>query len=79
MSGANDPAFPQYDHLDGWSERISGGMTKREYFAALAMQGALAGGQNVRVGNASIFPTLARVCVNFADALLAELAKEESK
>jgi len=46
------------------------GLTKRALFAAMAMQGLLAGGQSANVGLDPAWP------VRVADALLAELAKE---
>lgn len=59
-----DPAFPSTGKvLSGISEY--GGLTKREYFAALAMQGYLASGR----GYMHIW------AVEEADALIAELNK----
>jgi hypothetical protein len=48
------------------------GLTKRELFAAMAMQGSLGGVP----GNHLVPPNLARQSVDYADALLAALAKE---
>ena len=49
------------------------GLTKREYFAAMAMQGLLANSSN------SIYPTeVAQDSLIYADALLAELEKTNS-
>lgn len=45
------------------------GLTKRELFAAMAMQGYMA------TENTPIPEQTATVCVKYADALLAELAK----
>jgi hypothetical protein len=47
-----------------------GGLTKREWFAGLAMQGLLASGE-IDVG------TVTSWAVGYADALIAELAKGE--
>jgi len=47
------------------------GLTKREYFAALAMQGILA----ADVNNNVIYKKCAEWAVNQADALLAELER----
>ena len=62
MSNPNDPAYPSREYFCG--------VTKRELFAAMAMQGILAHGtygpQLVEVASESIIA---------ADALLAELAK----
>ena len=72
MSNANDPAFAgiTYTEIPGGGARMHqiGGLTKREYFAAMAMQGLLsdptvnAGGKDVAIA-----------AVSYADALLAEL------
>jgi hypothetical protein len=48
---------------------ISSGLTKREYFAALAMQGLLAAGH---------YDTVYHNAVIQADALIAELEKAEN-
>jgi hypothetical protein len=71
MSKANQSIFPTQEF--GESGRpisdLSGGLTKREYLAAMAMQGILAkDGYRERHG-------LAWDAVNTADALLAVLAK----
>lgn len=62
---SNQMAFP-LSNLDGvWAE----GLTKRELFAAMAMQGLCTG---------SIpSPYLAADAVAYADAVLAELQKEQ--
>lgn len=75
MSG-NDSAFPTIEA----AEFVSGvhpqrlGLTKRELFAAMAMQGLCAPGE-ARVHGSDV-EYLALVAVKSADALLAELAKE---
>lgn len=48
------------------------GLTKREVFAALAMQGLMANG----VGRQTHLEKITELSVNVADALLAELAKK---
>lgn len=68
MSRANEPAFP----LPLGNENIQpecAGLTKREYFAAMAMQGMLAN-SDCRTWDVS------DDVVRAADALLAELAKK---
>lgn len=53
------------------------GLSKREYFAALAMQGILATVDKVSPSNALEFPTnVAQWSVLCADALIVELNKE---
>jgi hypothetical protein len=99
MSG-KDPAFPvvksKSDTILGFesdtmSEVVStvyseGGLTKRELFAAMAMQGhlsALAGDnhcsatlQTAKAKGKKVTEFLAETAVQSADALLAELEKE---
>ena len=60
------PAFPIPGPL------FATGLTKRELFAAMAMQGALANPKAVNADDAAL---VAAVAVECADALLAELAK----
>lgn len=75
MRAGNNPAFPtsvqRGQNGDYWTED-EGGLTKRELFAAMAMQGicgdAIAGPHHVP-------PNTAKLAVEYADALLAELAK----
>lgn len=67
MKNADMPAFPVEETSD--SESLSFGLTKREYFAAMAMQGLLAQGGYDR------FAALASDVVNLTDALLEELEK----
>lgn len=56
-------------------EALGHGLTKREYFAAMALQGILAGTSGVE-SLASIGPSgWASVAVSHADALMAELNK----
>lgn len=61
---ANDSAFP----MD-----FQAGLTKREYFAAAALQGLLATGENI--GGVAIF---AKSAVQYADALIMQLNKEHN-
>lgn len=63
-----------------WSERISEkgglvqgeGLTKREYFAAMAMQGALS---SITGGDWASAINVAKRSVEYADALIEELNK----
>lgn len=79
MSRANEPAFPRLEHVKhgNFSEaryvwETHGGLTKREYFAAMAMQGLLA-------LEGYSFQGAAKDAVTAADALIAELEKEPTK
>jgi hypothetical protein len=58
----SEPAFPFGDHP---------GLSKREYFAAMMLQGLLKDGPSLDEGG------LTEDAVWFADALIAELAKEK--
>lgn len=60
MTDGNDPVYPS---TAAWSSAL----TKRELFAAMAMQGAI---------EHCAFEDVATVAVELADALIAELNKE---
>lgn len=68
----NAPAFP-FEYNDEQFGRMNTiGLTKREYFAAMAMQGYLAGYGLTECANAE---HVAKIAVECADALLTELEK----
>ena len=68
MKNADMPAFPVEETSN--SESLSFGLTKREYFAAMAMQGFVTCKDNI------IDHKLAAInAVKYADALLEELEK----
>lgn len=71
MKVASEPAFPLNlgagDHYSG--------LTKREYFAGLAMQGVLSCMDDQRKGSLVNPKDIAMVSVGYAEALLAELEK----
>ncbi len=75
MTNANDNVntvtVPGFTYVDGSYEEsyISGGLTKREYFAAMAMQGILSGQW---LSNAE---EVSNDAVIIADALINELNK----
>ena len=74
----NEPAFPvetsvgyygkQTGLLTGWSI----GLTKREYFAGLAMQGIIS-----NATGCSTFMAYSQDAIGYADVLLEELVKED--
>jgi hypothetical protein len=69
----NEYAFP-VSTIDGHTNE---GLTKREYFAGLAMQGILSGVSGVEA-LASVHPTAwIESAVQAADALIAELEKSK--
>lgn len=67
MINANTSAFPT--EIDGARDL---GLTKREYFAALAMQGILAGKLHLTPDRVALAVT------QFADALLFQLEKNKA-
>lgn len=77
----NTPAYPQNLNFKD-CEIDFYGLTKREYFAGLAMQGIMASltEMQARVGStlhyAGLDETLAREAVSISDALLKELDKK---
>ena len=77
MTKGSDSAFPfhmQVRYKDGINDDIDFcGMTKRELFAAMAMQGILS---NMRLKESGTFELFASDAVIAADCLLAELSKE---
>ena len=69
MKNSEESAFPFVDET-GKAQSIAAGLTKREYFAAMAMQGVLA-----NPNYNGDYKHLSVVSVKVADALLAELEK----
>jgi len=78
MTNPNDPAFYDASEMDvkpehiakGWKYRP--GLSKREYFAAMAMQGLLA-----NPNDANQYLNIEARSVRMADILIAALNKEE--
>ena len=81
MTNPNDSAYPETERQavkeygqETWVDVVRGGLTKREYFAAMAMESC--------IKYASIvapqvrFKDCAELAVQHADALIAELNKE---
>lgn len=68
---ANAPAFPaqEFSQVAGANGSMAFGLTKREYFAAMAMQGMF----SANVEDEST--TITKWAVEAADALIAELSK----
>ncbi len=66
MGKGNEPAFP-VDRADGES-----GLTKREYFAVLIVQGTMSIPDSLEHRKMSL-----SMAVELADALIEELAKEK--
>lgn len=82
MKNGNTPinaVFDEFGHITGESCSETGhadfyGLTKREYFAGLAMQGLIARTANMSMPD---FGKVADYSAAMADALLAELEKEQ--
>lgn len=85
MSGADAPAYPAHDDIGV----IARGLTKRELFAAMAMQGLAASDGFFKdealkatakhlgiAGPSTVAVILAKTSMEFADALLAALDTE---
>lgn len=74
----DEPIFPidKYDPETG-KESIDRGLTKREVFAAAAMQGLLSANM-AGITSEDKTKLVAQVSVRCGDALLAELAKEKA-
>jgi hypothetical protein len=66
----NDPAYP-VTYGNGMAEKFTIGLTKREYFAAMAMQGLLHKCEH----NKPMELHAIQAC-KFSDSLIAELNKE---
>lgn len=85
MKNSEQPAFPhmviETDPIDGSTIRNIefDGLTKREYFAAMAMQGLLSNGaiREIYSGNngCAVPSGIAQLSLDYSDALLAELEK----
>lgn len=73
MTNKSEPAFPT---REGWTEDTgkyredTGGLTKREYFAAMAMQGMI-----TCPDYEGCEFTVSKLAVEYADALIEELNK----
>ena len=83
MSKAHEPAFPRPHSEDKFNEEqhfAQRGLTKREYFAGLALQGILASEDAVNAGKGGSLAHLRALCaIDHADALVAELEKKNKK
>ena len=74
------PAFSKaaFYHPDGGSDSPNDGVTKREYFAAMAMQGLLVNYiDNGMYGNSTDYPMVSEQSVRMADELLKQLDNEQ--
>lgn len=79
MENKNEPAYPSGGSFDSEGRECNSGwpgLTKREYFAGLAMQGLLANDWQGYAKRSEECDVLAQTAVNFADALLTSLSGE---
>jgi hypothetical protein len=72
MNKNTEPAFPQNQLSHGV------GLTKREYFAAMALQGWLANKYSANHDQKETGPKAALVAIRAADSLIIELSKDET-
>ncbi len=78
MTHADDNAYPLITHdTNGTAAGIEFGLSKRELFAGMAMQGILSNDWEGYAHQNDECDTLARVAVNFADALIKQLNIEQ--
>lgn len=80
MSKGNDPAFGWKADCGGGSFITSGGLTKREYFAGLAMQAIITSSLKEAMDSAIVLGistehVVALIAAGHADALLDEMEK----
>jgi hypothetical protein len=78
MTNGNDYANPStHQNSDGTHDfNVNKGLTKREYFAAMAMQGILA---NHTYNNWDDYDLMAKDSCYAVDAIIAQLNKTETK
>ena len=85
MENGKKPAFPlgQAENFR-WSDGVDLGLTKREYFAGLAMQGLLSNSEFIKGGSFDFKSRgteerVSSIATNISDALLAELDKSKTE
>lgn len=85
MSCGKDPAFPSlefHEEFDDYTGRyrevphMAGGLTKREYFAAMAMQ-ALIGLVNLDLHDGPLHAQICRSALGCADHMIEALEKKQ--
>lgn len=74
MTNGNDLAYPTFDDKGICPDSYSGGLTKREYFAGMAMQGIVSHCYKDHPDQ-----RIAESAVMMADALIEVLNKTEKK
>lgn len=76
MKNGNESAFA-YGFANEQSHQEVPGLSKREYFAAMAMQGLLSNSHVIQIHQKSAIDWIAEHSILQADALLDQLEKEE--
>lgn len=79
MTNGSNHAFPHIHIPSTGGLNVEGGLSKRELFAAMAMQGLLGTEEKYHwfYSREEAYPGIASYAVMHADALLAELEKKE--
>ncbi len=85
MKNSEQPAFPVsklnpvskdgYGHVAEYETKVSGGLNKREYFAAMAMQGIISSPVNYLIDGkqAKELEEITALSIQFADEILKQL------
>lgn len=84
MTNPDDPAFPRTNPIHGMigqkvkeiGNHFVPGLTKREYFASLAMEGLIGGRAYNGINEENDKRWVAEESIGFTDALIAELNKK---
>jgi hypothetical protein len=86
MENEKQPISPTltYNELSGQPNGHLLGLTKREYFAGLAMQGLLSNPELIKAGSFDFISKgtekrISQIATNISDALLAELDKTKTE
>lgn len=77
MANPNSPVTPSMISTDKFTFKPKGGLTKREYFAAMAMQGLLSNPSMIDNAGESELQWVAKKSLEQADYFLAELGKQK--
>ena len=74
MTNGNEPAFSKsaFYHPEGGADNPQEGLSKREYFAAMAMSGILSNPAQVDIPN---FEWVSSQAIEYADAIIEQLNK----
>lgn len=76
MKNSDQSAFPLDYDVDGFKESKQSGLTKREYFAGLVMQGIIASSNNRQ--EYSEIEKITKLSLKYSDELLKQLESNEN-